>query len=193
MYFHSHRQFRSTSFFERLTRSTLHVKYFILFVIHVHFSFCLVWKNVESFTALTLSSRPILFSHRHSLILYFPFLRHFHMETHWTFLSFGCDHLNVYREMGFGLDVKVTSTLRDTIATCILNFPSSSSIIDVSNVLVVHRPERVNNHFSCIKSVAFLHLTYQHLDIVNHFSHISSQSYFFSNWLVQSFMTLRPI
>ena len=125
------------------------------------------------------------------------FISHFSLTFTWRltgrFPSFGFDHLRVYHEMGFGLHVKVTSTLRDTIATCILNFPSSSSIIDVSNVLVIYRPERVNNHFSFIKSVVFLHLTQQFLDIVNHFSHISSQSYFFSNWLVQSFMTLRPL
>ena len=80
--------------------------------------------------------------------------------------------------MGFGLGVSFTSTLRDTIATCILNFLLSSSIIDVSNVLVIYRPERVNNHFSCIKSVVFLHLTQQYLDIVNHFltSHLNHTS-----------------
>ena len=175
---------------ERLIRSTLNGKYFILFVNHVHFTFCLIWKNVESFIALTFSSRPIVFSHRLSLILFFFPISP--SPSHGESLDV-FDHLQVYREMGFKLHVKITSTLRDTIDTCILNFPSSSSVIDVSNALVIYRSERVNNHFSSIISKVFLHLTQQYPDIVHHFPHISSQSYFFAIWLVQSLMTLRRV
>ena len=95
--------------------------------------------------------------------------------------------------MGFGLDLQVTSTLRDTIATCVTNISLSSPVIDVLNVLVIYFLERVNNHFSCIIPEIFLLLTRHHLDIVKHFPHISSHSHFFANWLVQSFMTFRRV